>query len=198
MNLWTGKELFAHAIHNGSNRKYNKFVRVNCAAISETLSESELFGYQGRGVSPSEREQGSHGSLEEANNGSIFLDEIGGSDLQIHKRKLLRVSCRKKEIVKVGGTKAIPINVRVIAATHVNLEKAILEGKFRQHLYYRLNKSRIQIPSLRQRKGDIPTIADRLIQKINQDYGRNADSRLTDSAISCLQSYEWPGQREVT
>ena len=85
---------------------------------------------------------------------------------------------QEKEIVKVGGTKAIPINVRVIAATHVNLEKAILEGKFREDLYYRLNKIPIQIPSLRQRKGDIPAIADRLIQKINQDYGRNIEGSL--------------------
>ncbi|MCB4332521.1 sigma-54-dependent Fis family transcriptional regulator [Bacillus cereus] len=185
----TGKELFAHAIHNGSNRKYNKFVRVNCAAISETLLESELFGYEEGAFSGAKR-GGKRGFFEEANNGSIFLDEIGELSANTQ-AKLLRV-LQEKEIVKVGGTKAIPINVRVIAATHVNLEKAILEGKFREDLYYRLNKIPIQIPSLRQRKGDIPTIADRLIQKINQDYGRNVEG-LTDSAILYLQSYEWPG-----
>ncbi|MBE5104149.1 sigma 54-interacting transcriptional regulator [Bacillus thuringiensis] len=185
----TGKELFAHAIHNGSNRKYNKFVRVNCAAISETLLESELFGYEEGAFSGAKR-GGKRGFFEEANNGSIFLDEIGELSANTQ-AKLLRV-LQEKEIVKVGGTKAIPINVRVIAATHVNLEKAILEGEFREDLYYRLNKIPIQIPSLRQRKGDIPAIAERLIQKINQDYGRNVEG-LTDSAISYLQSYEWPG-----
>ncbi|RWS43727.1 PAS domain S-box protein [Bacillus mycoides] len=185
----TGKELFAHAIHNGSNRKYNKFVRVNCAAISETLLESELFGYEEGAFSGAKR-GGKRGFFEEANNGSIFLDEIGELSANTQ-AKLLRV-LQEKEIVKVGGTKAIPINVRVIAATHVNLEKAILEGDFREDLYYRLNKIPIQIPSLRQRKGDIPAIAERLIQKINQDYGRNVEG-LTDAAISYLQSYEWPG-----
>ncbi|WP_454015503.1 sigma 54-interacting transcriptional regulator [Bacillus sp. Marseille-Q7846] len=185
----TGKELFAHAIHNGSNRKYNKFVRVNCAAISEALLESELFGYEEGAFSGAKR-GGKRGFFEEANNGSIFLDEIGELSANTQ-AKLLRV-LQEKEIVKVGGTKAIPINVRVIAATHVNLEKAILEGEFREDLYYRLNKIPIQIPSLRQRKGDIPAIAERLIQKINQDYGRNIEG-LTDSAISYLQSYEWPG-----
>ncbi|HFK1762037.1 AAA family ATPase [Bacillus wiedmannii] len=185
----TGKELFAHAIHNGSNRKYNKFVRVNCAAISETLLESELFGYEEGAFSGAKR-GGKRGFFEEANNGSIFLDEIGELSANTQ-AKLLRV-LQEKEIVKVGGTKAIPINVRVIAATHVNLEKGILEGEFREDLYYRLNKIPIQIPSLRQRKGDIPAIAERLIQKINQDYGRNIEG-LTDSAILYLQSYEWPG-----
>ncbi|MGH0428622.1 sigma 54-interacting transcriptional regulator [Bacillus hominis] len=185
----TGKELFAHAIHNSSNRKYNKFVRVNCAAISETLLESELFGYEEGAFSGAKR-GGKRGFFEEANNGSVFLDEIGELSANTQ-AKLLRV-LQEKEIVKVGGTKAIPINVRVIAATHVNLEKAILEGEFREDLYYRLNKIPIQIPSLRQRKGDIPAIAERLIQKINQDYGRNVEG-LTDSAVSYLQSYEWPG-----
>ncbi|MCI0763316.1 sigma-54-dependent Fis family transcriptional regulator [Bacillus sp. TL12] len=185
----TGKELFAHAIHNGSNRKYNKFVRVNCAAISETLLESELFGYE-EGAFSGARRGGKRGFFEEANNGSIFLDEIGELSASTQ-AKLLRV-LQEKEIVKVGGTKPIPINVRVIAATHVNLEKAILEGEFREDLYYRLNKIPIQIPSLRQRKEDIPVISERLIQKINQDYGRNVEG-LTESAIEYLQSYDWPG-----
>ncbi|MDM5189876.1 sigma 54-interacting transcriptional regulator [Bacillus sp. DX4.1] len=185
----TGKELFAHAIHNGSNRKYNKFVRVNCAAISESLLESELFGYE-EGAFSGARRGGKRGFFEEANNGSIFLDEIGELSASTQ-AKLLRV-LQEKEIVKVGGTKAIPVNVRVIAATHVNLEKAIIEGGFREDLYYRLNKIPIQIPSLRQRKEDIPIISERLIQKINQDYGRNVEG-LTESAIQYLQSYDWPG-----
>ena len=185
----TGKELFAHAIHNGSNRKYNKFVRVNCAAISESLLESELFGYE-EGAFSGARRGGKRGFFEEANNGSIFLDEIGELSANTQ-AKLLRV-LQEKEIVRVGGTKPIPINVRVIAATHVNLEKAILDGDFREDLYYRLNKIPIHIPSLGQRKGDIAEIADRLIQKINQDYGRNVEG-LTESAVQYLQSYDWPG-----
>lgn len=185
----TGKELFAHAIHNGSDRKYNKFVRVNCAAISETLLESELFGYE-EGAFSGARRGGKRGFFEEANNGSIFLDEIGELSASTQ-AKLLRV-LQEKEIVKVGGTKPIPINVRIIAATHVNLEKAIIEGEFREDLYYRLNKIPIQIPSLRQRREDIAVIAERLIQKINQDYGRNVEG-LTSSAAHYLQSYDWPG-----
>lgn len=185
----TGKELFAHAIHNGSDRKYNKFVRVNCAAISETLLESELFGYE-EGAFSGARRGGKRGFFEEANNGSIFLDEIGELSASTQ-AKLLRV-LQEKEIVKVGGTKPIPINVRIIAATHVNLEKAIIDGEFREDLYYRLNKIPIQIPSLRQRREDIAVIAERLIQKINQDYGRNIEG-LTSSAAHYLQSYDWPG-----
>ncbi|MEH7463207.1 sigma 54-interacting transcriptional regulator [Bacillus thuringiensis] len=185
----TGKELFAHAIHNGSNRKYNKFVRVNCAAISESLLESELFGYE-EGAFSGARRGGKRGFFEEANNGSIFLDEIGELSANTQ-AKLLRV-LQEKEIVRVGGTKPIPMNVRVIAATHVNLEKAILNGDFREDLYYRLNKIPIHIPSLGQRKEDIGEIAERLIQKINQDYGRNVEG-LTESAVQYLQSYDWPG-----
>ncbi|MDC2863508.1 sigma 54-interacting transcriptional regulator [Bacillus sp. BP-3] len=185
----TGKELFAHAIHNGSNRKYNKFVRVNCAAISESLLESELFGYE-EGAFSGARRGGKRGFFEEANNGSIFLDEIGELSANTQ-AKLLRV-LQEKEIVRVGDTKPIPINVRVIAATHVNLEKAILDGDFREDLYYRLNKIPIHIPSLGQRKEDIGEIAERLIQKINQDYGRNVEG-LTESAVQYLQSYDWPG-----
>lgn len=185
----TGKELFAHAIHNGSNRKYNKFVRVNCAAISESLLESELFGYE-EGAFSGARRGGKRGFFEEANNGSIFLDEIGELSANTQ-AKLLRV-LQEKEIVRVGGTKPIPMNVRVIAATHVNLEKAILDGDFREDLYYRLNKIPIHIPSLGQRKEDIGEIAERLIQKINQDYGRNVEG-LTESAVQYLQTYDWPG-----
>jgi PAS domain S-box-containing protein len=185
----TGKELFAHAIHNESNRKYNKFIRVNCASISESLLESELFGYEEGAFSGAKR-GGKRGFFEEANNGSIFLDEIGELSASTQ-AKLLRV-LQEKEIVRVGGTKPIPINVRVIAATNVNLEKAIVDGGFREDLYYRLNKIPIYIPPLRQRKEDIPLIAERLIQKINQDYGRNVEG-LTEAAVYALQAYNWPG-----
>ena len=185
----TGKELFAHAIHNASDRKYNKFIRVNCAAISETLLESELFGYEEGAFSGAKR-GGKRGLFEEANNGSIFLDEIGELSASTQ-AKLLRV-LQEKEITRVGGTKPIQINVRVIAATNVNLEKGIANGSFREDLYYRLNRMPIHIPSLRKRKGDISLLCKRLIQKINQEYGRNVE-RITDAAINKLMEYEWPG-----
>ncbi|MBP2240810.1 PAS domain S-box-containing protein [Cytobacillus eiseniae] len=185
----TGKELFAHAIHNGSDRKYNKFIRVNCAALSESLLESELFGYEEGAFSGAKR-GGKRGLFEEANNGSIFLDEIGELSASTQ-AKLLRV-LQEKEITRVGGTKSIPINVRVIAATNVNLEKGIASGTFREDLYYRLNRMPIHIPSLRKRKEDIQVLSERLIQKINQEYGRNVES-LSPAALRKLLEYDWPG-----
>jgi len=185
----TGKELFAHAIHNESDRKFNKFIRVNCAAITESLLESELFGYEEGAFSGAKR-GGKRGFFEEANNGSIFLDEIGELPANTQ-AKLLRV-LQEKEIVRVGGTRAIPINVRVIAATNINLEKAIANGGFREDLYYRLNRMPIHIPPLRMRKEDIPLLCNRLIDKINQDYGRNIE-KVSDGAISKLLKYNWPG-----
>ncbi|MCM3027741.1 sigma-54-dependent Fis family transcriptional regulator [Bacillus safensis] len=185
----TGKELFAHAIHNESDRKYNRFVRVNCAALSETLLESELFGYE-EGAFSGARRGGKKGLFEEANQGSIFLDEIGEMTPSTQV-KLLRVM-QEKEIVRVGGTKAIPVDVRVITATNVNIEKAMAEGKFREDLYYRMNRYPISIPPLRQRLEDIDSLSKRLIQKINLDYGRNV-SGLTEQALNRLRSYKWPG-----
>ncbi|KKB42974.1 sigma-54 interaction domain-containing protein [Bacillus thermotolerans] len=185
----TGKELFAHAIHNASSRRYNKFVRVNCAALSESLLESELFGYED-GAFSGARRGGKRGLFEEAHNGSIFLDEIGELNASMQ-AKLLRV-LQEQEIVRVGGTKAIDVNVRVIAATNVNLEKAMAEGAFREDLYYRLNRMPIQIPPLRNRKEDIPLLCERLIAKINQDYGRSVEG-LTPEAMEILMNYSWPG-----
>ncbi|QGQ47155.1 sigma-54 interaction domain-containing protein [Metabacillus sediminilitoris] len=185
----TGKELFAHAIHNASDRKYNKFIRVNCAAISETLLESELFGYEEGAFSGAKR-GGKRGYFEEANNGSIFLDEIGELSANMQ-AKLLRV-LQENEIVKVGGTKPLQINVRVIAATNINIEKAMSEGRFREDLYYRLNRYPISIPPLRDRKEDIRALCERLISKLNQVYGRNIES-VTPQAIDILNRYDWPG-----
>ncbi|KKI93032.1 ATPase AAA [Bacillus sp. SA1-12] len=185
----TGKELFAHAIHNASDRKYNKFIRVNCAAISENLLESELFGYVEGAFSGAKR-GGKRGFFEEANNGSIFLDEIGELSANMQ-AKLLRV-LQENEIVKVGGTKPLSVNVRVIAATNVNIEKAMAEGSFREDLYYRLNRYPISIPPLRDRKEDIPSLCVRLISKLNQDYGRNIET-ITQHAVELLHQYDWPG-----
>jgi len=185
----TGKELFAHAIHNESDRKYNKFIRVNCAALSESLLESELFGYEEGAFSGAKR-GGKKGLFEEADNGSLFLDEIGelSAKMQV---KLLRV-LQEKEIIRVGGTEPIPVNVRIIAATNRNLEREIAAGKFREDLYYRLNRIPIHIAPLRQRKEDIPPLCAHLIRKINHDYGRSVEG-ISPSALKKLESYDWPG-----
>ncbi len=143
---------------------------MNCATLSENLLESELFGYEDGAFSGAKR-GGKKGLFEEANNGSIFLDEIGELT-QNMQAKLLRV-LQEKEIVRVGGTKAIPVNVRVIAATNVNIEKAMADGTFREDLYYRINRYPISIPPLRRWLEDIEALSVRLIQKINRDYGRN-------------------------
>ena len=185
----TGKELFAHAIHNGSDRKFNKFIRVNCASLSETLLESELFGYEDGAFTGAKR-GGKKGLFEEADNGSIFLDEIGELSLSTQV-KLLRV-LQESEITRVGGTQSIPLNVRIIAATNVHLEKAMVDGKFREDLYYRLNQMPIFIPPLRKRKGDLKPLCIRLIEKINQEYGRNVEG-VTKKALSRLEKYDWPG-----
>ncbi|MBE0451397.1 MAG: sigma-54-dependent transcriptional regulator [Clostridia bacterium] len=185
----TGKELFAHAIHNASNRKYAQFVRVNCAAIHENLLESELFGYE-EGAFTGASKGGKVGLFEKANGGTIFLDEIGELSLNTQ-AKLLRV-LQEKEIVRVGGNKPISIDVRIISATNVDLESAILEKKFRQDLYYRLNVVPINIPSLRQHKSDIPALVKHLINKYNQEYGRNV-SNISQDALLSIFNHEWPG-----
>lgn len=185
----TGKEVFAHAIHNESDRKYNQFIRVNCAAIPEALLESELFGYEAGAFTGALR-GGRKGLFEEASGGTIFLDEIG--DLpQTMQVKLLRV-LQEKEITRVGGSKEIPVDVRIIAATHVNLESAILKGGFREDLYYRLNVVPIHIPPLRQRREDISLLVRYLLRKFNAEYGRNVEE-IDERALRCLQEYQWPG-----
>lgn len=185
----TGKELFAHAIHNQSRRKYDKFVRVNCAALTESLLESELFGYE-EGAFSGAKQGGKIGLFEEANGGSIFLDEIGELS-QSTQAKLLRV-LQENEIVRVGGTKPVSINVRVIGATNVDLESRLAEGKFRKDLYYRLNKMPIHIPPLRHRKQDMGELCGYLIAKLNVEYGRNVEG-LTAQALVHLKQYHWPG-----
>ncbi|KEO82355.1 sigma 54-interacting transcriptional regulator [Tumebacillus flagellatus] len=185
----TGKELFAHAIHNLSARRFNQFIRVNCAALSESLLESELFGYE-EGAFTGAKRGGKKGLFEEANGGTIFLDEIG--ELSMHMQaKILRV-LQEKEIIRVGGAKALPVNARVIAATNVNLEKAIQQGQFREDLYYRLNVLPIIIPPLRYRKGDLEAISHRLIAKFNEEYGRKVE-QISPAALSRMHDYSWPG-----
>ncbi len=185
----TGKELFAHSIHNLSDRKYNQFVRVNCAAISEALLESELFGYE-EGAFTGARKGGKTGLFEEAHGGTIFLDEIGEIPISTQV-KLLRV-LQEKEIMRVGGTKSIPIDVRVIAATNAHLEELMRQGKFREDLYYRLNVFPIEIPPLRERKADLYPLVMYLVRKFNQEYGRNVDE-ISEEALNHLKKYDWPG-----
>lgn len=185
----TGKELFAHAIHNASDRRYNQFVRVNCAAISPNLLESELFGYE-EGAFTGAKKGGNKGFFEFADGGTIFLDEIGELELSTQ-AKFLRV-LQEKEIVRVGGNKAIQVDVRVIAATSINIEKAIKNGQFRKDLYYRLNVLPIQIPSLRERKSDIPLLARHLIKKINAEFGRKVEG-FSEDVLHVFLEYLWPG-----
>lgn len=185
----TGKELFAHAIHAKSERKNNQFIRVNCAALSESLLESELFGYV-EGAFTGAKKGGKKGLFEEANKGTIFLDEISEINLNTQV-KLLRV-LQEREITRVGGTQSIPIDVRVIVATNINLEQAVRQGKFREDLYYRINIFPINIPPLKDRKEDIPLLVDNFIKKFNYEYGRNIKG-IEKCAVDKLLEYNWPG-----
>ena len=185
----TGKELFAHAIHNSSNRRYNQFIRVNCAAISENLLESELFGYVDGAFTGAKR-GGKKGLFAQANGGTIFLDEIGEISLNLQ-AKLLRV-LQEREIVPVGDNKSQTIDARVIAATNVNLEEAIKLGKFREDLYFRISVVPIFIPPLRNRQREIGPLTTHLLRKFNQEYGRSIKG-VNDDALKILQSYHWRG-----
>jgi PAS domain S-box-containing protein len=185
----TGKELFAHAIHNASDRKYSQFVKVNCASINENLLESELFGYE-EGAFTGALKGGRVGLFERGNRGTIFLDEIGEISMSTQV-KILRV-LQEKEIIRVGGNKSISIDVRILAATNKNLEKAVARGQFREDLYYRLNVIPIVIPPLRDRKSDIKKLVKQFIRKYNQEYGRMAED-ISQEALGVLELYDWPG-----
>lgn len=185
----TGKELFAHAIHNNSDRHAAPFIRVNCAALSESLLESELFGYE-EGAFTGAIRGGKRGLFEEASGGTIFLDEIGELTMSTQ-AKLLRV-LQEREIVRVGSSKPIEVDVRVISATNVDLESAIVSRSFREDLYYRLNVLPIMIPPLRERSEDIEILALYLIKKINIEYGRNVEE-ISAEALAILKAYHWPG-----
>jgi len=185
----TGKELFAHAIHNNSERSNQKFIRVNCSALADNILESELFGYT-EGAFTGAKKGGKKGLFEEADQGTIFLDEIGKISMKLQS-KLLRV-IQEKEILRVGGTRPIDINVRIIVATNINLEEAIQEGNFREDLYYRLNVFPIFIPPLRDRKEDIPALVEHIIKKFNQEYGRSVKG-CSENVYKYLNDYDWPG-----
>ncbi|HJV17943.1 MAG TPA: sigma 54-interacting transcriptional regulator [Bacillales bacterium] len=185
----TGKELFAHAIHNNSMRSSLPFVAINCSSIPEHLLESELFGYED-GAFTGAKKGGKKGQFETANNGTLFLDEIGDMPLSMQS-KLLRV-LQEKEVQLVGGQKSIPVDVRIIAATHRNLEKMVEEGNFRQDLYYRLNVIKIEIPPLRERIEDIPLISVSLLKKLEKKFYRKG-IKLSNEVIEKLMQHSWPG-----
>lgn len=184
----TGKELFAHSIHNASPRREKPFIKVNCAAIPESLLESEFFGYAKGAFTGAVKSK--IGKFELANGGTIFLDEIGDMNLNLQ-GKLLRV-LQEMEFERVGGNQTIKVDVRVIAATNRNLRDLIRQGKFREDLYYRLNVVEITIPPLRVRKEDLPLLVNNLIIKLNRKLGKKVKG-LSRDAEEALFSYDWPG-----
>lgn len=183
----TGKELIAHAIHYNSPRSANPFVKLNCAALPENLLESELFGHEKGAFTGAVATR--KGRFEQADGGSLFLDEIGEVSPSFQ-AKLLRV-LQEGELERVGGNRTLKVDVRLIAATHRDLERAVEEGHFREDLYYRLNVMPIGLPSLRERVEDIPEIARFLIEKIGKQQGRPVS--ISDAALRVLTHYDWPG-----
>lgn len=184
----TGKELVARAIHFSSSRKNNPFIAVNCAALPENLIESELFGHE-KGAFTGALQQ-RRGRFELANGGTIFLDEIGDISPSMQVR-LLRV-LQERTFERVGGTENIKVNIRVIAATARNLEKALADGQFREDLFYRLNVFPLYLPPLRERRSDIILLADYFLQKYNELYGKKI-RRISTPAINMMMTYHWPG-----
>ena len=184
----TGKELIAHALHHHSPRAGKPFVRVNCAALPETLVESELFGYERGAFTGAQARR--KGRFELADGGTLFLDEIGELSPSTQ-AKLLRV-IQEREFERLGGTATIPVDVRLITATNKNLEAALGDGTFREDLYYRLNVFTICLPPLRERKSDILLLADHFVDKYARLHGRSI-KRISTPAIDMLVSYHWPG-----
>ena len=183
-----GKTLFARMLHENSGRKNGEMVEVNCGAIPENLLESELFGYE-QGSFTGADEGGKIGLIELANNGTLLLDEIGEIPLNLQV-KLLKVT-QDKTITRVGGTKSIPINFRLISATNQDLQKRISENLFREDLYYRLNVIHVHVPSLKERREDIFPLAVYFLEKFNTKY--NLNKMLSSGLVDKLVSYDWPG-----
>jgi Nif-specific regulatory protein len=184
----TGKELIAHAIHYSSPRAKKPFVKVSCAALPDTLIESELFGYEKGAFSGAQARK--KGRFELADGGTLFLDEIGDLNLPTQV-KLLR-AIQTREFERLGSTETISVNVRLMAATNKDLEKAISEGAFREDLYYRLNVFTIFVPPLRERKPDVMALSDHFLEKFAREHGKNI-RRISTPAIDMLMSYHWPG-----
>jgi transcriptional regulator with GAF, ATPase, and Fis domain len=185
----TGKEVIANVIHNMSSRRNGPFIKVNCGAIPESLIDSELFGHE-KGAFTGAVEQ-KRGRFERANKGTIFLDEIGELPPAAQVR-LLRV-IQNKEIERVGGTETMPVDIRIIAATHRNLAQMVTKNEFREDLFYRLNVFPILIPPLRQRKVDIPELVDYFVEQKSKDGKLKKTPKLAPGSIERMIAYDWPG-----
>ena len=184
----TGKELIAHAIHYNSSRAKKPFIKVSCAALPHDLIESELFGYEKGAFTGAQTAK--KGRFELAEGGTLFLDEVG--ELNVATQiKLLRV-LQEREFERLGSTVTIRANIRLVAATNKDLEKAIAAGEFREDLYYRLNVFAIYVPPLRERKADITLLADHFVEKFAHEHGKKV-KRISTPAIDMLASYHWPG-----
>ncbi|HSN66934.1 MAG TPA: sigma 54-interacting transcriptional regulator, partial [Fusibacter sp.] len=185
----TGKELFARAIHHSSQRNQMPFVAINCAAIPDHLLESELFGYE-EGAFTGAKRGGKPGKFQLANKGTLFLDEIG--DMPLHLQAKLLRALQEKRIDQLGGNKPIDVDVRVIAATHADLEEKVLEGSFRQDLYYRLNVIPIHVPPLRERKDDLLLTSRYLVEKWCGKLQKTIPV-MSQGFIEVMKSHDWPG-----
>ncbi|HUG54574.1 MAG TPA: sigma 54-interacting transcriptional regulator [Vicinamibacteria bacterium] len=184
----TGKELVAHAIHYGSPRADKPFIKVSCGALPEALVESELFGYEPGAFTDARAQK--KGRFELADGGTLFLDEVGELT-PATQVKLLR-ALQEREFERLGGIKPIKVNVRLVAATNKDLEAAVPQGRFREDLYYRLNVFTLYLPPLRERKPDIPLLADHFVEKYAAREGKDV-RRIATTAIDMLMSYHWPG-----
>jgi transcriptional regulator with PAS, ATPase and Fis domain len=185
----TGKEIFAQSIQNYSNRREEPFVALNCAAIPKNLIEAELFGYV-EGAFTGAKQGGQPGKFEIADGGTIFLDEIGEMPYELQTR-LLRVM-EEGTIRRIGSTEEKPIDVRIIAATNRNLKEEVEKGNFRKDLYYRLNVLPIRLPSLRERKGDIPLFLEYFMERKSKKLNKRK-VELSSEYMEYLKEYEWPG-----
>lgn len=184
----TGKEVFAHAIHDFSPRRNKPFIALNCAAVPASLLESELFGHE-RGAFTGAIGQ-TTGRFQAANAGTLFLDEIGDLPLELQP-KLLRV-LQQQQFERLGSTRTIQVDVRLVAATNQNLQRMVEEGRFRADLYYRLSVFPINLPPLRERQEDMPLLARHFVRKCSAKFGKNIDL-ISDEVMQILTSYHWPG-----
>ena len=184
----TGKELFARSIHQWSHRSAMPLIVINCVALTETLLENELFGHERGAFTGADRQQ--KGKLEMADGGTVFLDEIGDMSLPLQ-AKLLRV-LQDREFQRVGGTKTVSVNIRIIAATNKDLRQAVKAGQFREDLYFRLNVVTLTLPPLRERQGDVPALAQFFLDRHTRD-AKRPGMALSQAAIDTLARYPWPG-----
>jgi transcriptional regulator with PAS, ATPase and Fis domain len=184
----TGKELIARAIHTNSTRKNGPFVVVNCAGMPDTLLESELFGHEKGAYTDADARV--KGKFELANEGTLFLDEIG--DLSVAAQAKVLRAVEEKKFERVGGEEPITVNCRIISATNKDLFKQVQEGKFREDLFYRINEVHLKLPSLRERKQDIPKLIDHFIQEFNQQFNKNVKG-VSKVTLAYLMGHNWPG-----